>query len=163
MLSCVWLCNPMDCSLQVPLPMGFSRQEYWSGLPFSPPGDLPNKGMKCSVSHVSCIGRWVLYHKCHLGSRHGPMRGWVIHVFFSILSQFMRNWGSTICHPGGMFSSRGHACGSQHMLPGNVFIKGKQSKSLRSLSWVNKICCRCLFQRSLLPYPPPSTIVETHN
>ena len=26
--------------------MGFSRQEYWSGLPFPPPGDLPNPGIK---------------------------------------------------------------------------------------------------------------------
>ena len=30
--SCPSLCNPMDCSLQAPLSMGFSRQEYWSGL-----------------------------------------------------------------------------------------------------------------------------------
>ena len=29
---------------QVPLSMGFSRKEYWSGLPFSPPGDLPDPG-----------------------------------------------------------------------------------------------------------------------
>ena len=29
-----------------PLSMGFSRQEYWSGLPFPPPGDLPNPGME---------------------------------------------------------------------------------------------------------------------
>ena len=29
---------------QVPLSMGFSRQEYWSGLPFRSPGDLPNPG-----------------------------------------------------------------------------------------------------------------------
>ena len=29
---------------QAPLPMGFSRQEYWSGLPYPPPGDLPNPG-----------------------------------------------------------------------------------------------------------------------
>ena len=29
---------------QAPLPMGFSRQEYWSGLPFPPPWDLPNPG-----------------------------------------------------------------------------------------------------------------------
>ena len=28
--------------------MGFSRQEYWSGLPFPPPGDLPNPGMETS-------------------------------------------------------------------------------------------------------------------
>ena len=31
---------------QAPLSMGFSRQEYWSGLPCSPPGDLPNPGIK---------------------------------------------------------------------------------------------------------------------
>ena len=29
---------------QVPLSMGFSRQEYWSGLPYPSPGDLPNSG-----------------------------------------------------------------------------------------------------------------------
>ena len=37
---CPTLCDPMDCSLQAPLTMGFSRQEYWSGLPFSSPRDL---------------------------------------------------------------------------------------------------------------------------
>ena len=31
---------------QAPLSMGFSRQEYWSGLPFHSPGDLPNAGIK---------------------------------------------------------------------------------------------------------------------
>ena len=31
---------------QAPLPMGFSRQEYWSGLPFPSPGDLPDPGIK---------------------------------------------------------------------------------------------------------------------
>ena len=31
---------------QAPLSMGFSRQEYWSGLPCPPPGDLPNPGME---------------------------------------------------------------------------------------------------------------------
>ena len=31
---------------QASLSMGFSRQEYWSGLPFSSPGDLPNPGIK---------------------------------------------------------------------------------------------------------------------
>ena len=33
-------------ALQAPLSMGFSRQEYWSGLPFPSPGDLPNPGIK---------------------------------------------------------------------------------------------------------------------
>ena len=31
---------------QAPLPMEFSRQEYWSGLPFPTPGDLPDPGIK---------------------------------------------------------------------------------------------------------------------
>ena len=31
---------------RAPLSMGFSRQEYWSGLPFPSPGDLPNPGME---------------------------------------------------------------------------------------------------------------------
>ena len=31
---------------QAPVSMGSSRQEYWSGLPFPPPGDLPNPGIK---------------------------------------------------------------------------------------------------------------------
>ena len=35
--SCLTLCNPMDWAWQVPLSMGFSRQECWSGLPFPPP------------------------------------------------------------------------------------------------------------------------------
>ena len=33
-------------TLQAPLNMEFSRQEYWSGLPFPSPGDLPNPGIK---------------------------------------------------------------------------------------------------------------------
>ena len=41
---CLTLCNPMDCNHPpppAPLSMGFPRHEYWSGLPFLPPGDLP--------------------------------------------------------------------------------------------------------------------------
>ena len=33
---------PWTVASQAPLPMGFSRQEYWSGLPFPSPGDLPD-------------------------------------------------------------------------------------------------------------------------
>ena len=35
----------MDCSLPTPLSIGLSRQEYWSGLPFPPPGYLPDPGL----------------------------------------------------------------------------------------------------------------------
>ena len=44
--SCPTLSNPVDHSLGSPLSMGFSRQEYWSGLPCPPPGHLPNPGIK---------------------------------------------------------------------------------------------------------------------
>ena len=44
--SCPTICDPMDCSPQGPLSVGFSSQEYWSRLPCPPPGDLPNPGIK---------------------------------------------------------------------------------------------------------------------
>ena len=45
--SCPTLCDPMDCiAHQVPPSMEFPRQEYWSGLPFPSPGDLPNPGIE---------------------------------------------------------------------------------------------------------------------
>ena len=37
---------PSTIACQAPLSMGFSRQEYWSGLPFPSPGDLPDPGIK---------------------------------------------------------------------------------------------------------------------
>ena len=37
-------CNPVDCSHQAPLSMRFSRPGYWSRLPCTPPGDLPDPG-----------------------------------------------------------------------------------------------------------------------
>ena len=40
------LCNPMDCSSPGSSVHGISQQEYWSGLPFFPPGDLPDTGIK---------------------------------------------------------------------------------------------------------------------
>ena len=40
------LTTPWTAAHQAPLSMGFSRQEYWSGLPFPPPGDLPDPGIE---------------------------------------------------------------------------------------------------------------------
>ena len=50
--------TPWTIAHQAPLSLGFSRQEYWTELPFPSPGDLLNQGS----NHVSFIGRWVLYH-----------------------------------------------------------------------------------------------------
>ena len=56
-LSC--FCNLVDCvALQAPLSMGFSRQEYWSGLPCPPPRQLPNPGIEpLSVGSPAFAGR----------------------------------------------------------------------------------------------------------
>ena len=62
--SCSTLCDPGDCSRQAPLSMEFSKQEYWSGLPFPSPGDLPDPGTGLGLPQC----RWILYHLSHQGS-----------------------------------------------------------------------------------------------
>ena len=49
---CLILCDPMTVAHQASLSMGFPRQEYWSGLSFPSPGDLPDPGIE---PQVSCI------------------------------------------------------------------------------------------------------------
>ena len=47
MLSCFQLCEtPRTVAHQAPLSVGFSRQEYWGGVSFPSPGDLPNPGIE---------------------------------------------------------------------------------------------------------------------
>ena len=52
LLSCLTLCNLWTTACQAPVSMGFSSQEYWSGLPFLSAGDLPDPGIK-STSLIS--------------------------------------------------------------------------------------------------------------
>ena len=63
--------HPMCVTCQAPLSMGFSRQEYWSGLPFPSPGDLPDPGIEFTSFMSPDIGRRVLYHWCYLGRAYG--------------------------------------------------------------------------------------------
>ena len=44
--SCLTLATPRTVARQAPLSTGFSRQDYWSGLPFPSPGDLPDTGIE---------------------------------------------------------------------------------------------------------------------
>ena len=54
--SCPTVCNPMYCS---PLSKGLSRQEYWSGLPCPPPGNLPDPGVElASLMSPALVGRF---------------------------------------------------------------------------------------------------------
>ena len=76
--SHVWLCaTRWTLAHQAPLSMGFSRQEYWSGLPFPSPGDLPDPE---DQTHVSCTDRQILYHQAtgDYGSGINSLTGWVL-------------------------------------------------------------------------------------
>ena len=76
-LSRVWLfATPWTIAYQVPPSMGFSRQEYWSGLPFPSPGIFPTQGwnpglLNCSVQFSpvtqSCLTLWDPMDCCTLG------------------------------------------------------------------------------------------------
>ena len=51
--------TPWTVACQAPLTMEFSRLEYWSELPFPPPGDLPNPGIKpTSLTSPALAGRF---------------------------------------------------------------------------------------------------------
>ena len=57
--SCLTLCNSV--AHQSPLSMRFSRQEYWSELPFLTPGELPNPGIKpTSLTSPALAGRFFI-------------------------------------------------------------------------------------------------------
>ena len=56
---CPTLCNPWMVPLQAPLSVEFTRQEYWSGLPFSSPGDLPDPGVELtSLASLALASRF---------------------------------------------------------------------------------------------------------
>ena len=56
---CPTLCDPMTVAFQVPLSMGFSRQEHWSGVPFPSLGEIPDPGIKPeSLTSPALAGRF---------------------------------------------------------------------------------------------------------
>ena len=59
------MCSVMtDCAFQVPLPIEFSSQEYLGGLPFPPPGDLADPGIKpTSPASPALAGRFFEFYK----------------------------------------------------------------------------------------------------
>ena len=71
LLSCCvqLLATPWTVAHQVPLSMGFPRQEYWSGLPFPSPENLPNPGLESTspASPALAVGFFTT------GPREAPM------------------------------------------------------------------------------------------
>ena len=68
--SCPTLCDLMECSLPGTPVHGIlqARILKWMAMPSSRGSSQPRD--RTCISYVSCIGRWVLYHQCHLGSPH---------------------------------------------------------------------------------------------
>ena len=68
-LSCVQLfVTPWTVAYQAPPSVGFSRQEYWSGLPFPSPEDLPDPGIKprSPALQADTLTSETLFHYCYL-------------------------------------------------------------------------------------------------
>ena len=68
--------TPWSVTRQTPLSMGFSRQEYWSELPFPPPGDLPDPGIKPGLLHWRRLFFFFFNHWTTRGSPKGFHRQW---------------------------------------------------------------------------------------
>ena len=84
--SCLTLLGPHVPYHQAPLSMGFHRQQYWSGLPFLPPGDLPNPGIE--PRSPALVGRWIPYH----------WAAWEAHfIFHQLVKEFFILTGISLC------------------------------------------------------------------
>ena len=97
--SRVCLCNTVGCSPPGSFVHGgFSRQEYWRGLPCPPPGDLPNLGIDPRSPTLQAI----LYQPCH--KRSLRILEWVAYPFSS-RPFWPRNRTAVSCIAGGFFTN----------------------------------------------------------
>ena len=117
--------SPWTIAYPATLSMEFSRQEYWSGLPFPAPGNLPDPGIKFA-SHVSCIGRQILYQLCHLLMAIGSHQIFYftdiyIYLEFIILLR---------------------SCGSKR---NSVILASAWIPSVKEVQWILGIFMKCIF------------------
>ena len=107
---CLTLRDPWTIPHQAPLSMGSSRQEYWSGLPFPSPRDLPNPGVKPTspvalhwqadalpLSHVGSPFVSLVYHYKHtwykyLSERYGDLGLLNCNVYWIKSIQSLTDW-----------------------------------------------------------------------
>ena len=102
--SSAWLCvTPWTVACQIPLFIGFSRQEYWSGLPCPPTGDLPDSGIKpVSLISPALAGRvFTTSATCEAYQRFLPApEGRDLRIQTSIqgfISSNVGTWGEELC------------------------------------------------------------------
>ena len=132
--SCSTLCDPMDCHFPGFLSMEFFRQEYWVGMPFPSPRDLPNQESNSDLLHC----RLVLYHLSHQES-------WLQYLFPNIFPCFLK---SSVSWPDFIIPVVA-LCMSSCMFENVWFLPLLLSSDLIQNSWIIfpflNICLRLLY------------------
>ena len=107
---------PRTVALLARLPVGLPRQEYWSGLPFPSPGDLPNPG----IENISCIVRWILYYWAMREALQLPCCCcWVARLCLSLLGLHGLKPTRLLCPWGSPGKNTGMGC---HFLLQEIFL-----------------------------------------
>ena len=123
MCSHVWLfAIPWAVAIQAPLFMGLSQQEYWSGLPFPSPGDLPHPVIKPLSPVAPCIAGRFFTHWI-IGK--APSLSPVLVKYISL----HKEWDINVVMRSNIIEAR--------------IIKNKQKKKLKSCGCLNMLHC-CL-------------------
>ena len=122
---------PWTVACLAPLPMGISRQEYWSGLPFPPPGYLPDPGIE-PVSLALAGGFFTAEPQGK------PLKYWhpCVLSHFSCVSLFVTPWAEACQAPPSMgFSWQEYWSGLPFRSPGDLPNPGIEPASLSLLHW----------------------------
>ena len=83
---CPTLCDPWTIARQASPSMGFSRQQYWSGLPFPSPGDLPHLGIESGSPTL----------QVDFSRFEPPGKPGSLHLALQVVSLLLSHWGSPI-------------------------------------------------------------------
>ena len=91
-IQCAWLLvAPWTVAHQLPLSVGFSRQEYWNGLPFSSPGNLPDIYYLLNIHCISVYSHTFLFEPSPVPGFFHPSE-WHKHIFNSQTSNLSYFW-----------------------------------------------------------------------
>ena len=139
--SCVRVfATPWAVARQAALSMEFSRQEYWSGLPYTPPGDLPNPGIKpTSLTSPALAGglsttcaTWAVVGRVNSLMRIVPcLRSW----WLSVKKNLPNNAGDVGSIPGSRRSpGGGNDNGLQYSWLQNPMVRGAWQATVRGMA-----------------------------
>ena len=136
--------TPWTVAHQAPLSMRFSRQEYWSGVPFPSPGESSQPKDQTHICCISCIGRQILYHDLQWSDK---LCDSVIHSLPEKLMKTHKQlliregylfWSSLDLLPLLLFSGASHSWTSWFML-GSSLLPVVALLTLDDNSWMERV------------------------